>query len=525
MSRQIELYDTTLRDGAQCEGVNFSVMDKLLIAQRLDAFGMDYIEGGWPGSNPKDIEFFERIRDVPFQHARLAAFGSTRHARNSADADPNLCRLIEADTPVVAIVGKSWLLHVKEALRVSASTNLEMIHDSVAFCVRQGRMVIYDAEHFFDGYKDDAAYALDALSAAAEAGAARLVLCDTNGGTLPSRVQEVVSAVRAALPQAALGFHGHNDAACGVAASLAAVTAGAVHVHGTINGIGERCGNADLTGIIPSLALKMGCTVSTDLAQLTEVSRYVDEMRNALPHKHQPYVGLSAFAHKGGIHVSAVQRNERTYEHIQPEAVGNRRRILVSEQSGQSNVMVKARELGIALEKDSDAARRVLEEVKRREHAGYEYEAADASFELLVRRALGLYTPSFEVLGFRVTDEGQAGKVVSEATVKVRVQGVEEHTAADGDGPVNALDSALRKALRPFYPVLERITLVDYKVRVLTGSNLAGTAAKVRVLVESSDGKNLWGTVGVSTNIIEASYEALLDSIEYKLMHDKTAQE
>jgi 2-isopropylmalate synthase len=515
---KIELYDTTLRDGTQGEGVAFSVMDKLLIARRLDVFKVDYIEGGWPGSNPKDVEFFARMRETPLKYAKLAAFGSTRHAKYKAADDPNLQKLIESQAPVVTMFGKSWLLHVKEALRVSADTNLAMIHDSIAFCAKHGRTVIFDAEHFFDGYNDDPAYALAALSAARDAGAACLCLCDTNGGALPARVQTVVAEVCAALPKACIGFHGHNDGGCGVANALVAVHAGARHLQGTINGIGERCGNADLTGIIPGLVAKMQCSVHADLRQLTEVSRYIDELCNVLPNKRQPYVGASAFAHKGGIHVSAVQRDARTYEHITPETVGNRRRVLVSELSGQSNVLYKAKELGVDLESGSEAAKRVLEQIKRREHEGYEYEAADASLELLIHKAMGDFAPSFEVLAFRVIDEEKNGAIVSEATLKVRVLGREEHTVADGDGPVHALDGALRKALRPFFPALEEIKLVDYKVRVLTVKGLAGTASKVRVLVESTDGADIWGTVGVSTNIIEASYEALRDSIEYHLL-------
>ncbi len=524
MSTRIELYDTTLRDGSQGEDVSFSVTDKLLIARRLDAFGIDYLEGGWPGSNPKDIEFFKQMADAPLRRAKLTAFGSTRHARHAPEDDPNLLKLIEAATPVVTIFGKSWLLHVKEALRVSADTNLAMIADSVRFLAGHGREVIFDAEHFFDGYCDDAAYALQVLATAAGAGARCLVLCDTNGGSLPHDVARIVGEVCRHLPQSAIGFHGHNDAACGVANALMAVTAGATHLQGTINGIGERCGNTDLSGVLPALMLKMGYTTGINLGELTEISKYVDELANLTPNKRQPYVGLSAFAHKGGIHVSAIQRNPRTYEHLPPDAVGNQRRVLVSELSGQSNVLFKAHELHLELSADPEQTRRVVDEIKRREHLGYEYEAADASFELLVKKALGAFTPSFEVLGFRCIDEDRNGTVVSEATIKVRVAGVEEHTAAEGDGPVHALDSALRKALRPFFPELEAIELIDYKVRVLSLKELAGTASKVRVLVESRDGASVWGTVGVSTNIIEASYEALIDSIEYKLMRHKAAQ-
>ncbi|MCX7848484.1 MAG: citramalate synthase [bacterium] len=523
-STRIALYDTTLRDGSQGENVNFSVTDKVLIARRLDAFGIDYIEGGWPGSNPKDIEFFAQMEAQPLRHAKLAAFGSTRHARHAVEDDPNLQKLLEARTPVVTIFGKSWLLHVKEALRVSPETNVHMVAESVRYLVAHGREVIFDAEHFFDGYCDDAGYALEVLQAAREAGAQCLVLCDTNGGTLPHDVRRIVADVCRRVRGVAIGFHGHNDAGCGVADALMAVQAGATHIQGTINGIGERCGNADLTGIIPALMLKMRLRTNVRLEDLTEVSRYVDELANLLPNKRQPYVGQSAFAHKAGIHVSAIQRNPRTYEHVDPALVGNQRRVLVSELSGQSNVLFKAKELRLDLGSDPEQARRVVEEVKRREHEGYEYEAADASFELLVKKALGVFTPSFEVLGFRCIDEERNGTVVSEATIKVRVGGREEHTAAEGDGPVHALDTALRKALRPFFPCLEEIELIDYKVRVLTAKGLTGTASKVRVLVETRDQRGVWGTVGVSTNIIEASYEALVDSIEYKLMRDKHAK-
>lgn len=518
--KRVYIYDTTLRDGSQGEGVNFSSMDKVLIAKRLDAFGVDYIEGGWPYSNQKDIDFFERIRAEKLAHARIAAFGSTRRAKNAAGDDPNLLALVASKAPVTTIFGKSWLLHVRDALRVSPETNLEMVRDSVAFLKSHAREVIFDAEHFFDGYKDDPGYALAVLDAARDAGASALVLCDTNGGSTPMEAFEITRAVCTRFPGAVVGIHPHNDAGCGAANALMGVAAGATHVQGTINGCGERCGNADLTSILPGLVLKMQRACAVHLDQLTEVSKYVNELAN-LPYNHrQPYTGMSAFAHKGGIHVSAVQRNARTYEHIEPGQVGNRRRVLISEQSGQSNVLYKAREFGIDLDSQPDKVAAVIEEVKKRDHAGYEYEAADASFELLIKRTLGKFAPSFEVLGFRVIDEVRDGAIVSEATVKVRVLGVEEHTAAEGDGPVNALDTALRKALRPFFPQLEQVELIDYKVRVLSAKGLKGTASKVRVLVESADGMNTWGTVGVSTNIIEASYEAVIDSIEYKLMKD-----
>jgi len=518
--KKVYIYDALLRDGAQGEGVSFSSTDKILLAKKLDEFGVDYIEGGWPGSNPKDIEFFQLIKKEKLKHAKIAAFGSTRHAKNSAEEDPNLLKLIEAETPVVTIFGKSWMLHVKEALCVDPETNLAMVADSIKFLKSHGKEVIFDAEHFFDGYKDDPYYAMTVLAAAEEAGADCLSLCDTNGGCLPQDVCSIVMDVCSKFKNIPVGFHGHNDSACGVANSLMAVAAGAVHIQGTTNGLGERCGNADLTAIIPALELKMDCKTAADVSKLTDISKYVDEITNLAHNKRQPYTGLSAFAHKGGIHVSAMKRNEKTYEHVSPSIVGNKRRILISEQSGRANILFKAKEMGFELDVESPGIKQLIEEIKQREHNGYEYEAADASFELLLRKVLDKHFPPFDVLAFRVIDEEKCGAIVSEATVKVTVKGVEELTAAEGDGPVNALDVALRKALTPFFPILEKIKLIDYKVRVLPGNKESGTASKVRVLVESTDGKNVWGNVGVSTNIIEASYEALIDSIEYKLLKD-----
>ena len=518
--KKVYIYDALLRDGSQGEGVSFSSTDKVLLARKLDAFGVDYIEGGWPGSNPKDIEFFQLIKNEKLKHAKIAAFGSTRHAKNKAEEDPNLLKLIEAETPVVTIFGKCWLLHVKDALRVDPETNLAMVADSVKFLKSHAREVIFDAEHFFDGYKDDPYYAMTVLAAAEEAGADCFSLCDTNGGCIPQEICSIVMDVCSKFKNTPVGFHGHNDSACGVANSLMAVAAGAVHIQGTINGVGERCGNADLSAIIPALELKMNCETNADISKLTEVSRYVDEIANLAHNKRQPYTGLSAFAHKGGIHVSAMQRNEKTYEHISPTTVGNKRRILISEQSGRANILFKAKEMGFDIDTKNDEIKQLVEEIKQREHLGYEYEAADASFELLLMKAIGKHSSPFDVLSFRVIDEDKCDSIVSEATVKVRVNGVEELTAAEGDGPVNALDVALRKALMPFFPILEKIKLIDYKVRVLPGNKDSGTAAKVRVLVESTDGENVWGNVGVSTNIIEASYEALIDSIEYKLLKE-----
>ncbi|HWP34585.1 MAG TPA: citramalate synthase, partial [Thermodesulfobacteriota bacterium] len=518
MAPRIDLYDTTLRDGTQGEDIAFSVHDKIRIAHRLDELGIRYIEGGWPGSNPRDIDFFDAVKRERFVQARIAAFGSTRRARLSAEDDPNLQALLRAETPVVTIFGKSWDLHVREALRISLEENLELIHDSVRFLKSRVDEVVYDAEHFFDGYAANPAYALQTLEAAADAGADVLVLCDTNGGSLVSRVAAVTAEVvrRFARP---IGIHTHNDAELAVANALAAVEAGARHVQGTINGFGERCGNANLISIIPNLQLKMGYEVVTpeQLARLREVSRFVYELANIVPLKRQPYVGDSAFAHKGGVHVSAVQRNARTYEHIEPERVGNRTRVLVSDLSGKSTILAKAAELGLDLSDTDPVVQRVLERIKTLEHRGYQFEGAEGSFELLMKRALGRHGPAFELLGFRVIAEKRAPgePTLAEATVMVNVDGQVEHTAAVGEGPVNALDRALRKALERFYPELREVRLLDYKVRILNSQ--AGTAAVTRVLIESGDHEDKWSTVGVSENIIEASWEALTDAIEYKI--------
>ncbi|MDI3281215.1 MAG: citramalate synthase [Bacillota bacterium] len=517
MSR-VEVYDTTLRDGAQREGISFSVEDKLRLARRLDALGVDYIEGGWPGSNPKDSQFFARAGELKLKHALLAAFGSTRRAGVRAEEDGQLAALLAAETPVVTIFGKAWDLHVTEALQTSLEENLRMVEESVRYLKGKGRRVIFDAEHFFDGYRANPQYALRVLAAAEEGGAEVLVLCDTNGGALPSEVARTVAEVRAAtaLP---IGIHAHNDGALAVANTLLAVEAGAVHVQGTINGYGERCGNADLCAVLPNLQLKLGreCVSPEQLATLTEVSRYVSELANLPPQSNQPFVGSSAFAHKGGVHVSAVMRRPETYEHIRPELVGNQRRVLISELAGASNIRYKAEEYGLSLD-TPDRARTVLETVKLLEHQGYSFEGAEGSFELLLRKALGLHQPRFELLGFRLIVEKreQNGEPLAEATLKLRVGERVVHTAAEGDGPVNALDNALRKALEEVYPRLRQIRLTDFKVRVLDESS--GTAAKVRVLIESRDDHRSWGTVGVSTNIIEASWRALVDSIEYGLL-------
>lgn len=516
---KIQLFDTTLRDGTQGEGVSFSAEDKLKIARRLDEFGIDFIEGGWPGSNPKDVEFFERARDLSLKRALLVAFGSTRRARVHVEDDANLRAIVATGVKGAAIFGKTWDLHVTEALRTTLDENLRMIGDSVAYLRSQGLRVIYDAEHFFDGYKSDPEYALETLRAAAEAGAEVIVLCDTNGGTLPHEVEAIVAHVRERIP-APLGIHAHNDSGVAVANSLAAVRAGVVHVHGTINGYGERCGNADLIQVICNLQLKLGydCVPAEMLGTITELSRYVSELANRAPYDAQPFVGRSAFAHKGGIHVSAVLRNPESYEHIRPEWVGNQRRVLVSELSGASNVAYKIDEYALGLEKDSPLLRQVVDEVKRMEHEGYSFEGAEGSFELLLKKKAGGYTPYFHLMGLRlITDKRDNGKFgVSEATIKVRVGEQVLHTVAEGNGPVNALDHALRKALRKAYPTLREIQLTDYKVRVIDGDR--ATAAKVRVLIESAAQGRTWGTVGVSTNILEASWQALVDSIEYGLM-------
>lgn len=517
MSQRIEIYDTTLRDGMQGESVNFSVADKCRVVEQLDALGVDFIEGGWPGSNPRDVAFFEKVRTLKLNSARIAAFGATRRNALTCDADPSIQALLKAETPVVTIFGKSWLLHVTEALRLSPEENLEIIADTVRYLAARVPFLIYDAEHFFDGYRADPAYALATLRLAAASGAQRIVLCDTNGGSLPN---DVAQATRDVIQEidVPLGIHCHNDGDVAVANTLAAVSAGAVQVQGTINGYGERCGNVNLCSVIPNLQLKLGYNVLAPecLQRLRATSRFVSEMANCALDSRAAFIGDSAFAHKGGIHVSAVERNPATYEHIEPEAVGNRRRILISDLSGRANLLAKARELGLEL----DDEERVLEELKRLEHDGYEFEAAEASFELLVAKLRGAHQPYFQLVGFRVIDEHRGALMpMSEATVKVRVGNRLEHTAATGNGPVNALDNALRQALERSYPSLAEMRLVDYKVRVIN-STLSGTASLVRVLISSSDERGAWGTVGVSANIVEASWRALVDSVEYKLTHD-----
>jgi 2-isopropylmalate synthase len=522
MARLIQIYDTTLRDGSQGEGVTFSMEDKVRLAQRLDALGVHYIEGGWPGSNPKDMRFFRRIVDVPLKHARVAAFGATRRAGISAEADPSLRALVEARTPVATIFGKSWPFHVTHALQTTLPENLTMIADSVAFLVQHVEEVVYDAEHYFDGFKRDRQYALETLRAAERAGARCLVLCDTNGGTLPSEVAEIVRETRRHV-QTRLGIHAHNDGECAVANSLAAVVEGVEHVQGTLNGFGERCGNANLISVIPNLVLKLGFQAipEVSLREMRDIARFAFELANRTPWQNQPFVGDSAFAHKAGMHVSAIVRHPETYEHIPPDLVGNRRRVLVSELAGKSNILWKAGEYGIDLEKDTPEARRILETLKRLEDEGYQFEGAEASFELLMERALGNHRAYFELEGYRVIVETRRDdrEPLAEATVRLHVKGMSEHTAATGNGPVNALDHALRKALEEFYPNLQEMHLVDYKVRIL--DETSGTAAKTRVLITSADDEETWGTVGVACNIIDASWQALVDSVEYKLRRDE----
>jgi 2-isopropylmalate synthase len=526
---RIQIYDTTLRDGSQGEGVNFSLQDKLLLTRRLDELGVDYIEGGYPLSNPKDFEYFQAVRDVPLKHSKVCAFGMTRRKHIAPEKDTCLKALLDSHAPVITLVGKTWDLHVQEVLGASLEENLKMIGDSVAYCKAAGREVLYDAEHFFDGFRRNNDYALQTLQAAQEAGAATLILCDTNGGTLPDEVAKIVEQVRRVL-RVPLGIHCHNDCEVAVANSLAAVARGTTQVQGTINGIGERCGNTDLVPIVANLSLKLGYEVLLpgSLPRLTELSRYAYELANMNFRNGQAFVGASAFAHKGGMHTHAIAKNPLTYEHIDPAAVGNERRILVSELSGRATILAKTAKY--AIQHDQAVMAQVLSRVQDQEHAGYEFEAAEASFDLLVKKVLGLYQPKFERVSYRVNIEADtlgrdpqgSAAPVTEATVKVRIGDRLMHTASDGDGPVNALDGALRKALVPGFPRLQEMQLVDYKVRVV--NSRAGTAAKVRVVIESRDSNDVWGTVGVSENIIEASWLALIDSIEYKLFKDEEAK-
>ncbi len=512
---KIETYDTTLRDGAQGENVFFTLNDKIKIAEKLDEFGIDFIECGWPGSNPKDIAFFKKIKNKKFKNSKIVAFGSTRRKNYPVEKDPFVKKLLESETEYITIFGKSWELHVRDVLKISLDENLKLIEDTVKFLVKHNRKVFFDAEHFFDGYKSNPEYSLKTLIVAENSGAERIVLCDTNGGTLPFEIEEIVKKVKEKI-KTPLGIHSHNDSSLAVANTIAAIKSGAVHIQGTINGLGERCGNADLTSIIPILQIKMGykCIPDDKLIYLTELSRYVYEIANIVPPNNQPFVGLSAFAHKGGIHVDAVSKNPLTYEHIDPKLVGNERRILISELSGKSTILQKFKDY--KLEEKPKILKRVLNMVGELENEGYQFEAAEGTLELMVRKILGKYKKLFEIEGFRVIVEKKGKKVVSEATVKVKVGKLIEHTASEGNGPVNALDNALRKALEKFYPEIKEMKLTDYKVRILHPEK--ATAAVTTVVIESTDEKDTWGTVGVSENIIEASWKALLDSFEYKIL-------
>jgi 2-isopropylmalate synthase len=517
MGKQITLYDTTLRDGSQGEEVTLSAEDKLRLAQKLDEFGIHYVEGGWPGSNPKDARFFEMARKVSFQTARLTAFGSTCRSQTRPEDDQSIQALLRTDLETITIFGKSWDLHATEILGISLDENVRLIEDSVSYLKKQGRRVIYDAEHFFDGYKKNPQYALRTIHAAVRGGADVVVFCDTNGGSLPNEVHRIVTEAMKDL-SVPTGIHTHNDCGLALANSLAAVQAGVTMVQGTINGYGERCGNTDLVTVMGNLQIKMGydCVGEGKLKKLRELSRYVSEVANVPPFKRAAFVGKSAFAHKGGVHVSAILKNPAAYEHIDPELVGNRRRVVVSDLAGRSNIEYKAREMGISLGGNGYGSDKIIKEVKRLEDEGYQFDAAEGSLELLMKKVTGQFQDPFHLESLRVTmEKNRSGPSTSHATIKISVASEEEITAAEGDGPVNALDNALRKALYKFYPQVEEMRLVDFKVRVIDGSD--GTAAKVRVQIESRDAKEIWSTIGVSENVIEASWLALVDSIQYKL--------
>ena len=518
MNNKIEIYDTTLRDGAQSENIYFTLQDKLKIAEKLDEFGIDFIEGGWPGSNPKDELFFKKINKIKYKNSKIVAFGSTRRKNYPPEKDPNLKSLVESGTQYITIFGKSWDLHVEQVLKISLDENLKLIEDSLLFLKKEGKIVFFDAEHFFDGYKRNSSYAIKTIKVAEESGAEKIVLCDTNGGTLSFEIEQIIKEVKNHI-KVPIGIHTHNDSGIAVANTISAVKAGASHVQGTINGFGERCGNADLTTIIPILQLKMGykCIEEEKLIYLTQLSRYIYEIANIIPESRQPFVGMSAFAHKGGVHIDAVGKNPVTYEHINPEKIGNRRRILVSELSGKSTIIQKLKKYNI--EKEAKIPEKIVKMVGDLEKEGYQFESAEGSFDLIVRKSLKKYKKLFDVEGFRVIVEKKGRKVISEATVKVKVDKLIEHTASEGNGPVNALDNALRKALIKFYPELSKMKLIDYKVRILQPEK--ATAAITRVLIESTDEKESWGTIGLSENIIEASWKALIDSFEYKLLKDK----
>jgi 2-isopropylmalate synthase len=517
MAKQIALYDTTLRDGSQGEEVTLSAQDKLRLAQKLDEFGIHYVEGGWPGSNPKDARFFEMARKTSFKNTRLTAFGSTCRSQTRPEDDQSIQALLRTELETVTIFGKSWDLHATEILGISLDENAALIEDSVSYLKKQGRRVIYDAEHFFDGFKKNRDYALRTIKAAVRGGADVVVFCDTNGGSLPNEVHRIVTEAMKDLP-VPTGIHTHNDCGLALANSLAAVQAGVTMVQGTINGYGERCGNTDLVTVMGNLQIKMGyeCVGEEKLKKLRELSRYVSEVANVPPFKRAAFVGKSAFAHKGGVHVSAILKNPAAYEHIDPELVGNRRRVVVSDLAGKSNIEYKAREMGISLGGNGYGSEKIIKEVKRLEDEGYQFDAAEGSLELLIKKVTGQFQDPFNLESLRVTmEKNRSGPTTSHATIKISVANEEEITAAEGDGPVNALDNALRKALNKFYPQVEEMRLVDFKVRVIDGSD--GTAAKVRVQIESRDSSEIWSTIGVSENVIEASWQALVDSIQYKL--------
>jgi len=519
----VKLYDTTLRDGAQAEGISYSVTDKVRIAEELDNIGIHFIEGGWPGSNPKDREFFERISRSRLKNSRIAAFSMTRRPNIPASQDSNFSALLKSKAQIITIVGKTWDFHVKEVLKTTLDENLNMIFDSIDFLIKKGFLVFYDAEHFFDAYNGNKDYALKTLNAALQAGSSAICLCDTNGGSLTSRIKSTIEEIRGVV-KVDLGIHCHNDSGLAVANSLAAIEAGAVMVQGTINGYGERCGNADLIPIIANLKIKLknDCISDEQLKQLTRLSHFVSEISNMRIRNDQPFVGESAFAHKGGMHINAIMKNPLTYEHLDPRLVGNKRRILVSELGGKTGILLRAKALNYDLSKTDPQTKKILELVQALEHKGYQFEAAEASFQVLMEKSLKKFKKFFELEGFKVVIErGQNKKITSEAIIKVKVNGIKEHTAAEGDGPVNALDNALRKALKDFYPTLAKMHLSDFKVRVL--DEKAGTAAKVRVLIQSQDENEAWDTIGVHENIIEASWQALLDSVEYKLLKDRQA--
>ena len=519
--KKVYIYDTTLRDGSQTEGISFSSQDKINIAKKLDDFGINFIEGGWPFSNPKDKELFDYFKKHPLKKSKLVPFGSTAHPANPASKDKNLISLVKSGTEYVTIFGKTWDLHVKEILRIKPEDNLKIIFDSIEFLKKKGKRVFYDAEHFFDGYKSNPAYALSTLKAAYEAGAELIIFCDTNGGTLPWQVKQIVAQVKQELSLVEFGIHCHNDLGMAVANSLVCVEDGCSHIQGTINGYGERCGNADLIPIIGTLQLKMGYSVvsAAKLQELMHLSHFVSEVSNMGHMDNHPFVGRSAFAHKGGIHIDAVIKHPKAYEHAEPDLVGNKRRFVISELAGKSTLVVKAKELEFDLDKKSTKAKNIHKLIQKLEKEGYQFEAAEGSFKLLLQKEFKKYKKFFDLLAFRViVEKREDGRLISEAAIKLKINKKLEHTAAEGDGPVNALDNALRKALSKFYPTLSKMHLSDFKVRVL--DEKGGTAAKVRVLIQSQDEQDNWSTIGVSENIIEASWHALVDSIEYKLLKD-----